>query len=93
MSMQQLADLLGVSKFSVSSMERNDMAGTIKIETRDRALAAMVKAVVTTVVPIADDPERLINIVAWNMSLEGQGIDEDDKKEIMSKTESGESCL
>lgn len=89
MSMQQLADLLGVSKFSVSSMERNDIAGTIKVETRDRALAAMGKAVVTTVVSIADDPERLINMVAWNMSLEGQGIDEADKRDIVSGAKKG----
>lgn len=89
MSMQQLADILGVSKFSVSSMERNDMAGTIKVETRDRALAAMGKAVVTTVVPIADDPERLINMVAWNMSLEGQDIDEGDKDDIVSEAKKG----
>jgi len=89
MGMQQLADILGVSKFAVSSMERNDIAGTIKVETRDRALAAMGKAVVTTVIPIADDPERLINMVAWNMSLEGQAIDESDKKDILSKSKNG----
>jgi predicted transcriptional regulator len=89
MSMQQLADILGVSTFSVSSMERNDIKGTIKVETRDRALAAMGKAVVTTVVPLADDPERLMKMVAWNMSLEGQDIDEEDKRDIVAKSKNG----
>jgi hypothetical protein len=89
MSMQQLADILGVSKFSVSSMERNDIAGTIKVETRDRALAAMGKAVVTTVVPLADDPERLMKMVAWNMSLEGQDITEEDERDIVAKSKNG----
>jgi transcriptional regulator with XRE-family HTH domain len=49
-SMKELADRMGVRVQAISSLEIHDQRGTIKVETRERALAALGKRSVTVLV-------------------------------------------
>ena len=82
-SMKELAARLGVGVQAVSTMELHDQKGTIKVETRERALAALGKRSVTVVVDAATDEQlaaaeirarALVERVSWTMGMEGQDL-------------------
>jgi transcriptional regulator with XRE-family HTH domain len=82
-SMGELATRLGIGVQAVSTLELNDQKGTIKVETRERALAALGKRSVTVVVDAVTDEQlaaaeirarALVERVAWTMGLEGQNL-------------------
>ncbi len=78
--MAELADRLGVSVSSVSSLELNDERGTAKMGTINRALVALDLARWDVVVPAAEleamfvEAEETAREVAWQMALEAQRI-------------------
>lgn len=60
-SMAELGALLGVSATSVSSLERNERAGTAKVGTIEKALAVMGYERLPNVVPTLD-PEQMTQL-------------------------------
>ena len=80
LSMEQLGARMGISPTSVSSLERNEAAGTAKTGTIQRALEAMGMASVSVVVTresmtqIERTALRISRSVESTMALEGQGV-------------------
>lgn len=93
-SMQDLASRLGVGVQAVSALEISDERGTIKAETRERALKALKKRSITVVI---DDEEtdadavldahvrKIVADVAWNMGLEGRTLSNDTIERLVQK--------
>lgn len=82
-SMRDLAAKLGVGVQAVSTLELNDEKGSIKVATRERALAALGKRSVTVVVDAPSGEQlaqaeararALVGEVAWTMGLEAQNL-------------------
>lgn len=78
--MEQLGQRMGTSATSVSSLERNEAAGTAKTGTIQRALEAMGKSAVTFVIgqdqmtKVQTIARRIARSVEATMALEGQNI-------------------
>ncbi|MCL4413638.1 MAG: hypothetical protein M1522_02625 [Actinobacteria bacterium] len=81
--MAELADRLGVSVSSVSSLEMDDERGAAKTGTINRALVALDLARWDVVVPAAEleamftEAEETASEVAWQMALEAQPISDE----------------
>lgn len=79
-SMADLAERLGVSVASVSTLELNDERGTAKTATIERAMVALDMARWDEVLPASEleaifaKAEDIAGAVAWDMALEGQAI-------------------
>ena len=91
-SMKEFASRLGVGVQAVSTLELNDEKGTIKVQTRERALAALGKRAVTVVVDAVTDEQlaaaelrarALVEQVAWTMGLEAQNLTTESIEELV----------
>lgn len=88
---EQLAKRMAIGTTSVSTLELNESRGAIKLETMDRALAAMGKTRVTFCInalpepmmqKIREEAYREVEKIAWTMALEAQPLTEDAKTRL-----------
>lgn len=93
-SMQDLADRLGIGVQAVSTLELNDERGVIKVETRHRVLLALGKREITVLVdakPFVDlaavevAARALVERTAWSMALSGKSLTDDAVERLVKK--------
>jgi len=90
-SMSDLANRLGVSVSTVSTLELHDERGTAKAATTERALQAMNLARWDIVLParelerIIADCQEITDQVAWQMAVENQTISPEDERQILER--------
>lgn len=89
--MSEMAERLGVSVPSVSTLERNDEQGRAKTETVDRALAALRLVRWDVVLPAEEfdaillRAEEIAAEVSWTMALEAQTLTDDAVSKIVQR--------
>jgi transcriptional regulator with XRE-family HTH domain len=90
-TMSEMAERLGVSVPSVSTLERNDEQGRAKTATVDRALAALRLVRWDVVLPAEEfdaillRAEEIAAEVSWTMSLEAQTLTDDAVSKIVQR--------
>lgn len=89
--MAELADRLGTSVPSVSTLELNDERGAAKATTVDRALAALgldrwdVILPATELAAITQRAREVTDEVAWTMALEAQTLTDEAKAAMVRR--------
>lgn len=90
-SMAELADRLGTSVPSVSTVELNDERGAAKAATVERAMAALGLDRWDIVLPAAEladivrRAQEVVDEVAWTMALEAQTLTNDAKAAMVRR--------
>lgn len=90
-SMAELANRLGTSVPSVSTLELNDERGAAKATTIDRALAALELDRWDVVLPAAElaaitrQAQAVADEVAWTMALEAQTLTDEAKAGMLRR--------
>jgi transcriptional regulator with XRE-family HTH domain len=93
-SMQDLADRLGIGVQAVSTLELNDERGAIKVETRNRALLALGKREINVLVDaqpsvnldaVEAEARALVERTAWSMALSGKSLTDDAVERLVKK--------
>lgn len=91
LSMADLGQRMGISPTSVSSLERNEAAGTAKTGTVDRALKAMGLESMVFVLPsdaaakAREAARKVAHRVEHTMSLEGQALPDEAVERIYER--------
>ncbi len=92
--MKDLADRLGVGVQAVSTLELNDDRGTIKMDTRRRALLALGKREIPVVIDAVSDADaesieasarKLVERTAWSMALSGRRLNDEAVERLVKR--------